>query len=274
MKIVTSVVNNPIFIEIQYHTIKRFVKGKYDFIVFNDAKSFPDFTNGGDPIIKLAIESTCQRLGIEYINIPNSHHQDYSRYNGCAGKAACLRTEDSLRYILNYQMENPDCYLGLDSDMFFVNDFHIDRYRDYHAAIVPQYRNVKQEVHYFWNGLYHFNIEKMKDKEILNWDGSPELSCDSGGMMKDWLAKQDERDLYRIKHLVSTAWDENDAPDFIRNNQKLLSFLKEDPRNLNGKIFCELYDNTFLHYRAGGNWNGEGINFHLQLSNLLKEVLC
>ena len=48
MKIITAVVNNPEFVEIQYHTLKRFYQGNYEFIVFNDAKLFPDYTNGGD----------------------------------------------------------------------------------------------------------------------------------------------------------------------------------------------------------------------------------
>ena len=60
MKIVTAVVNNPIFIEIQYHTLKKFLKGTstegYEFIVFNDAKAFPDFTNDGDITIRSKIE--------------------------------------------------------------------------------------------------------------------------------------------------------------------------------------------------------------------------
>ena len=46
MKIVTVVVNNPIFIIIQYYTLKKYFKGDYEFIVFNDAKDFPDYTNG------------------------------------------------------------------------------------------------------------------------------------------------------------------------------------------------------------------------------------
>ena len=33
MKIVTSVVNNPIFIEIQYYTLKKYFKGEFEFIV-------------------------------------------------------------------------------------------------------------------------------------------------------------------------------------------------------------------------------------------------
>jgi hypothetical protein len=52
MKIVTAVVNNPDFIEIQYHTLKKYFKGDYEFIVFNDAKDFPDFSNFGNIEIK------------------------------------------------------------------------------------------------------------------------------------------------------------------------------------------------------------------------------
>ena len=52
MKIVTAVVNNPDFIEIQYHTLKKYFKGDYEFIVFNDAKDFADFTNDGDITLK------------------------------------------------------------------------------------------------------------------------------------------------------------------------------------------------------------------------------
>ena len=51
MKVLTSVVNNIDFIEIQYHTLKKYLKCDYEFIVFNDAKPFPDFTNGEDETI-------------------------------------------------------------------------------------------------------------------------------------------------------------------------------------------------------------------------------
>lgn len=272
MKVVTSVVNNPLFIHIQFHTLRRYLKNDYEFIVFNDAKDFPDFTNGGSLKIRKIIENTCNHLGIQCINIPNDHHKEFSRYDGCAGKAACLRTEDSLRFILQYQIDNPDLYLGLDSDMFLINDFDINRYAAYSAAIVPQYRNIKQEVNYFWNGFYYFDFNRIKNIDLLNWDGIPELSCDSGGMMKDWLALQDKQDLFEVKHLISNTWDKNDAPNWMI--PELLDFLESDQRNQNNKFFCELYDGAFLHYRAGGNWNGEGFDFHILQANKLKEVLC
>ena len=46
-----------------------------------------------------------------------------------------------------------------------------------------------------------------------------------------------------------------------------------DIRNKDGKFFCEIYDNVFLHYRAGGNWMGEGMDIHNLLTNMLKEAI-
>ena len=74
MKIITSVVNSPTFIEIQYHTFKKHVRGDYEFIVFNDAKSLPDYTNGNDVTLKMQIQSMCNKLNVTCININNDHH--------------------------------------------------------------------------------------------------------------------------------------------------------------------------------------------------------
>ena len=38
LNILTAVVNNPIFIEIQNFTLKKYMKTPYRFVVFNDAK--------------------------------------------------------------------------------------------------------------------------------------------------------------------------------------------------------------------------------------------
>ena len=118
MKIVTSVVNNPIFIEIQHYTLKKYFQGDYEFIVFNDAKDFPDFTNGNDITIKQQIQDICNKLNITCINIPNEHHRQ--------NLVASARTADSMNYILKYQINNPDKYLLLDSDMFLIDYFDIN----------------------------------------------------------------------------------------------------------------------------------------------------
>lgn len=281
MKIVTAVVNNPLFIELQYYTLQKYFKGQYEFIVFNDAKDFPDFSNGNDITIKTQIENMCYKYDITCINIPNENHK--------MNKCPAGRCSDSMNYILQYQICNPDKYLLLDSDMFLVDYFDINKYLKYDCAIVLQNRN-NNTINYFWNGIYYFNMTKMKNKELLNWNTCN--NCDVGGMMQEWLKKQFENtnipdvdnirwinkeyhtnDVYIIKHLWSCTWDNNELPKNIQDDKKLIEFLQKDIRNIGGKFFCEIYDDVFLHYRAGGNWRNEGLNVHKHLSNLLKNVL-
>ena len=277
MKIVTAVVNNPTFIEIEYNTLKKFFKGEYEFIVLNDAKSFPDFTNGGNTTIKNSIEMLCNKLEITCINIPNEQHKTNSN--------AAIRCADSMTFILNYQKKNPDKYLLLDSDMFLIDYFDINKYSQYDCAVVLQSRN-NFKVNYFWNGIYYFDMTKMKNLDLLNWTCCP--GCDVGGMMQEWLQKQmkdkpipntDEirwknklfhtNNIYFIKHLWSCSWDITELPTNLIESSPIIEFIKNDPRNSNNKFFCEIYDNVFLHYRAGGNWMNEGMDLHYNLSNNL-----
>jgi len=269
MKIVTATVNNPLFIELQYYTLQKYFQGEYEFIVFNDAKDFPDFTNGNDITIKKEIQNTCNKLNIKCINIPNEHH----KLNRCAA----TRCADSMNYILEYQIKNPDKYLLLDSDMFLIDYFDINKFATFDCAIVLQSRN-QNKIQYFWNGIYYFDITKMKNLELLNWNCCD--YCDVGGMMQQWLTQQlknttipNTDDIYFIKHLWSCSWDISELPINLQDNTKLIDFFKNDVRNVNDKFFCEIYDNVFLHYRAGGNWRKEGLVLHKLLSQKLKNAL-
>jgi hypothetical protein len=288
MKVLTAVVNNPIFIEIQYYTLKKYMKTDYEFIVFNDAKPFPDFTNGNDVSIREQIIDLCAKLNIKCVNIENSHHMQKQN--------ASQRTADSCNIMLQFQIQNPDQYLVLDSDMFLIDDFYLDHYLKYDCAIVLQSRN-NFTTHYFWNGLYYFDTTKMQNMNLLNWDCTNILSLncdenhDTGGAMQTWLSCQTDYfpntddirkkdalyvrdDVYFIRHLWSCSWDESELPLNLKNHSALLDFMKTDPRNQCDKFFCEIYDNMFLHYRAGGNWKNEGLDLHIALANKLKNTVC
>jgi hypothetical protein len=268
MKILTAVVNNPIFIEIQVHTLKRYFKGDYEFIVFNDAKDFPDFTNEGDITIKSQIQDVCRRLKVQCIDINNQEHKYY--------KDPGIRAADSMNYMLEYQKKYPDQYLVIDSDMFLIDYFDIGLYLSHYCAVVHQSRE-NNKINYFWNGIYYFDTTRIKHMELLNWSCSP--YCDVGGMMQEWLGKHRytngnySKDIYFIKHLSSGRWTIHDLPDTLKENEKLKEFLNTDPRNKNEQLFCELYDNVFLHYRCGGNWGQEGLELHKKLSEKLKKSL-
>jgi hypothetical protein len=276
LKICTPVVNNPIFIEIQYHTLKKYMKCDYEFIVFNDAKSFPDFTNGGDTSIREKIQKTCENLNIKCINIDNSYH--------FKNKNAAIRCADANNFILNSQKENTNYkYLVIDSDMFLISDFYGSEFDTFDCAIVLQERD---PIKYFWNGIYYFDFTRIQNKNLLNWNC--QQTTDVGGMMEKWLLQQTNKiptasdirynsnkfhndGIYYIKHLWSCSWDDSEMPNHL--NQKIKDFIKTDPRNSNGKYFCEIYENLFLHYRAGGNWRNEGMDFHKNLSTKLYESL-
>ena len=229
MKILTAVVNNPIYIYIQCHTLKKFFQGEYEFIVFNDAKDFPDYSNFNDTTIKNEIENVCRNLNIKCINVPNEHHDTQTD--------ACLRCADSLNFMLKYQKENPDKYLIIDSDMFFIDYFNPDKYSNYDCAVILQSRD-NNRINYFWNGLCYFDMNKLKNKDLLDWSCCDQ--CDVGGMMhkwiNQWLSENNSHTLptvetirysnenltndniYFIKHLWSCTWDETELPSNFKDN--------------------------------------------------------
>lgn len=286
--IITSAVNNKKFIETQYELLKKYVKGgpeNYEFVVFNDAKNFIDFTNEGDITIKKQITETCNKLGITCFEIENEHHKII--------QSASHRTADTLNIIFNYQMNRyrtrgDSKYLIIDSDMFLIDYFDINRYDNYSSAVVIQNRNGYK---YIWNGIYYMDMSKIKDEDKVNWNLTS--NTDTGGMMRNWLYSQLEegeripdedelkwkrpdgpnghntKNLYIIKHLWSLSWNINDINDMNEKKNNLFKFLEKDSRNKNNKYYCEIYDDKFLHLRNGGNWKGDSINF---FNNLILEL--
>lgn len=272
IEIHTAVVNNPTFIELQYITCKKFIHGDFVLKVFNDAKEFSDFTNNGDVTIKKQIRDICEKLNIECIDIPNQHHiANRSNYQ------AAQRCEDSMQYMLhNYHLKNDKKYLVLDSDMFIISEFNVDKYKEYDLAIVPQNRNdynLPFSTNYFWNGLYYFDMKNIDRKDLFDWkcitkDNS--FNADVGTAMRDFLLET-KNNIYSIKHHSSGTWCEKDLHSHL--NKTLLNFLNNDPRNIDGNFFAELYDETFLHYRAGGNWDNVGKTMHDNRTQLLQRMI-
>ena len=87
----------------KFDKLKKYMKCEYEFIVFNDAKDFADFTNSGDCTIKTAIEQICRDLQIQCINIPNNHHKLKSN-RLC--QEPSFRTAESMNFIADYQRHN------------------------------------------------------------------------------------------------------------------------------------------------------------------------
>ena len=277
--IYTSAVNNPKFIEMQDMTLKKFIKNDYVFTVYNDAKSWEDFSNHYNPNIKAEIRKTCENLNIKCIDIPNDHHVNLT--------GGTERTADSCNFMLKDQLNINDHTLLLDSDMFVINDIDvIEKYKGYEMAIVPQKRQNAIavpnsdnpykliDVNYIWNGLFYFNMPIVKNKHLLNWNalGGKGGITDTGGEMFHYLNGTPNLKAYKINHLSSCCWSKEDFPQKL--NPVLFEFLDNDIKNTNnGKYWAEIYDETFLHYRAGGNWENLPKDTHQNRTNILYNTL-
>lgn len=264
LHIQTAVVNNPKFIELQHQTLKYFVKGDYDFTVFNDAKSWPEFSNFNDGSVRRSIERMCERLNIPCINLENSHH----KYDTCPAH----RCADANTAMLEFQRPTFEKYLVLDSDMFPIAPFKTDKYASYDAAFVPQVRSQGEKVRdYFWNGVYYFDMAKLNPKHLLSWkcDDIDGVWTDVGGGMYYFL-KESKNNFYKISHHSSGNWNALEYP--LECDSRWLNYIKNDVRN-SKNFYSELYDSTFFHFRAGGNWEKRGADEYSSRVELLETVV-
>ena len=240
LNIITSVVND-LFLETQYNMCKKYSLEDFRFIVFNDAKTPDESTK---------IYFTCYRLGIQSIPIQN----------GATGCPATL-CANAMNFMLEYQRTTPGRYLVLDSDMIPVNYF---KFGNEGVSIVLQERGGHP---YFWNGLVFLNSTKINEMDMMCWNTLP--GFDVGGAMILWMTATSTEKTF-IKHLQSGQWDKNTNP--FRGTD-LDRWLENDPRNVDGQYFAELYDGKFLHVRCGSGWNPETSKYNSNLASSLKTLL-
>lgn len=289
MKIITCVVNNPIFIEIQYHTLKKYMRNEYEYIVFNDAKDYIDDTNGGNIKIKEEINNTCKRLGIKCIEIPNNYNFNKNL------KCPSTRTALGMNFMLKYQLANPDKYLILESDMFLIDYLDVnERYNNYKTAFNLHSRIEEEKIiNYAWVGIVYLDMTKIDDGYYLDWGLNYGIT-DTGGLSELWINKQlkenekyptmyeiifnrydnyNTDNVYLIKNRRGHTWRIEEIPENLKNREKLKEFMRNDKRNIGELIFSEIYDDIFYHYVAGCNWRKEGFEYHIEQSKKLKEIL-
>ncbi len=256
--ILTTVCNNPTYVRAQWAALCRFVPPPWRFVVFNDAKDWPDATNFGDNGLCAQITTTCKDLGIPCIPVPNQHHRHM--------QSASARHCDTLRHVMRFvQQQAPGRFWMLDSDMWPVAPYTVAdldaRFRS--PTLVRQVRqHAGCDVVYGWPNLWWLDTSRV-DVRDLCWDLAP--SCDTGGASAAWIARQPVA--WLPPHLSSGAWGIAELPTGLPPVRR---FLEADPRNTSGTFWAELYDGRLLHLRAGSNWNGEGPAVHQQVSDLVK----
>ena len=263
--VITHSYNRPDFIEIQYHTFKKFLKDEYEFVVFNDAPS---------DNMKTAIEQTCDRLGIQCIRIPQKIHTYAYLYRlpreTCNNP--CVRCANVVQYSLNeYGLSHDDLVAIIDSDMFLVKDFSIREYMAQHdLAGVHQTRD--NGVEYVWNGLLFFDMRTLPNKTLINFNCGEvnNTPVDVGGQMHHYLKQTPDARVRFIQqdYVANHAHKSAQALLDMGFSASMAEFIRANPP------LVELYaDGAFVHYRAGTNWNGQSVGYHRNKTTILNELI-
>lgn len=223
VQIFTSVVNRPQFLELQVKLFSKFLEDDYQFHVVYD--------DGIDKNILKEFENICKNNNLILHKADDSViHRNPST---CISKVIKWIYDELL--IKTYY---DDICMIVDSDMFLIDKFNIEDYiSGYPIGGIPQYRgNVK----YITNQLMIFNMKEIIkiDHNIDFMDGFIEnQNVDSCGEMHYWF----KRNNINLKETFTSY------PTHFHDIEI------QDPNITNGINF-ELYDEIFLHYRAGSNW--------------------
>lgn len=258
--IITHSYNRPDFIEIQHKTFQHFLKDDYEFVVFNDAVEKP---------IKEKIYTICKKLGIRCVRIPQQiHAKPYLyRHPGEDYQHPCARCANVIQYSLDtLGFSHDDIVVIFDSDMFLIQEISFrNLLGSNYIVAVPQLRN---HVHYIWNGLVIFNMTLLPDTSSLNFnsgviEGQP---CDVGGYTYYYFKNHPEVTIRRTRPIhISSINLEN---DLMNLRPEIISYLQKKPDNV--EFFLDF---SILHYRGGGNWNYRSAEYHRTKTDMLNELI-
>jgi hypothetical protein len=157
-----------------------------------------------------------------------------------------------------------DIVLFLDSDMFLIDDFDIEKYmEDTIIAGLPQTRG---HVTYMWNGIMLFNMPKILDKNIDFSEGMVDGEMTDVGGYTYWYFKNTGIEMKKTNQ---------ESPTYPTH------FNDIDLQKDSGGYNMELHlDDKFLHYRAATNWhtNWKGsqdplVKKTIVFNNLMESIL-
>ena len=259
--ILIAVAGSPNLLRQQLKAIRHYSQSPVRIIVLDDSRRRPHYSNQRRLNTPASIREVTLELGADYHRVPQRRHVYRRRYfpstTRAWGAGPSLRTADTLNYGMQLIESHPQDYLAiLDSDMVPIRPFDVvDVLSDSKICFLPQTRsNGTQEYIYPWPGIFFANLKTISKTSHLNWDCANigGVALDTGGGLQDWMADQSQV-CRKITGLHSNSWKwAEDTPDI---NDNLRNFLDIDSRLNNGFQFAELFDNKFLHLRAGSNWD-------------------
>jgi len=250
--VMTHCYNKPEYICYQQRTFQKFLKDDYEFVVFNDASS---------PAIAEQVQALCSSLQVRSIRVPQKIHKKpyyLPRQHGVGGASAeCAET---IQYMLDtVGFDHPDVVVLIDSDMFLVRPFSIRDCLGVNDVVAhPQVKKGPQgPIIHFLPNLLFFNMPQLVDKRALcfNLGRIDGVFTDSGGFTHYYISRHPALKWHKID-CINTSIQEDGA----RLSPEVRAFLHHYPRlfqpsNWNRYGYEFYNDYSFLHFRAGSNWN-------------------
>lgn len=281
--IVIATAGLPELLDVQIRAIRAYVSGRPQILVVDDSRRWPHYSNQGQWNTPSRIEQICELHGAQYCRVPQRVHVyrrlQFPNTHRTWGAGPSLRTADSLQFAWSKLRESPQTLIMiLDSDMVPIQRISLEELLNGHSvAYLPQSRSsAKGEVTYPWPGFFIVNTHLSHDWQGMVWDcaSANGVSLDTGGALWEWLQVH-QATSRRVKGLHSDHWEwRQDAPWLDRS---LWPFLEYDARSNGGKQFCELFEGSLLHLRAGSNWMRQEPHKFTQRSELfissLRELL-
>lgn len=268
IRIVTTVAAWPAAILAMRSKIKRHLKEEFELVVFIDTPSSPGPYNLWDSQLREKAIELVASVADRYYVVPEELHKHRgARFPGIKVKSANSannRAADTLQYAWDEEISKSEYpVLLLDNDMFPIHDFSVMDILGVSsvAGILTQSQSpdLSVSIPWIWSGLLFLNVPRMKNKELWSFacgkvKGVP---VDVAGHTHYWLESMMLQGLSPkwLTHHASLNWTLRGSPISFGNEME--AFLQADDRNQGDALYCELYHNTFLHFRAGSNWKKE-----------------
>lgn len=223
INIYTFAFNNPVFLEYQYKTFKKFLKREHQLICINNSFDKPH-------------DKEALRLKAEELSIPHFVPANMDPRSGGYGHQSALNWAWQ-----KFIVHSNDINIIVDHDMFPIRDFPIDL--DYDISGVMQGRG--EHIKYLHPGIMVIN-NTLRDKETVDFKG--ELIdghyCDSGGNWHHYMLAHPDLKIKGLS-LVNIA-SEHENMDIIPESLRA-GYEQTKP--------YQILENYMIHCLDGSNWS-------------------
>jgi hypothetical protein len=173
IQIYTLAHKRPDFIEMQYNSMKKNLKGDFEYIVINNAID--------SELQSRQIDEICKSLNIKCIPVELCQDLNNGSFAGNSYTNVNLACYYPMTWLFQRKLENVTNFCFIDSDVFFMNEIDLnDILINNDSVFMPQYRG---SFLYMAPTLLCMDLQKVKNYKSIDWNYYREgaIDTDIGG---------------------------------------------------------------------------------------------